>query len=484
MLQVRTTVRALEPTSAETDLYLPKSVCRKLKIPLTALTIQFGSIQATGQVKEFERSSTTVIRPSLARTLRIPTGIPLQLRYEANLRRLVFGPLIGILISRFSQNARNPYGTFTPFLNEIADICRQRGGVAVAFRMQDVNWETETVRGLIRRNGLWHTATLPLPQCIYNRIGNRKSEKAEELETLITRCKERQIPFFNEHFLNKWHVHRALQAVPEATPYLPKTVRYHAHQDLVEMVGSFPSVYAKPTNGSMGKGIYQIRTSSAGYKLTRPTPEGTATQTFRDVMSLHRALQKQTKGKAYLLQQGLSLIGRNGKPTDFRVLVQKDRRGKWSVSSLVARLGQNKVVSNIARGGSMISPRQALLICGPRLGGSTSVEEIKQVAQRLATMLEDSIQGHYAEFGVDLGVDTRGRIWLLEVNSKPSKSTSSVQQPDVDGEEGEPQPSLRRKPRPSVVRMLDYAAYLSGFPLPSNEKKKVKVAKKRKRKRR
>jgi len=484
MLQVRTTIRALEPTSAETDLYLPKSVCRKCKIPLSALTIQFGSMQATGQVKEFERSSTTVIRPSLARSLRIPTGIPLLLRYEENLQRLVFGPLIGILVSKYSQNARNPYGTFTPFLNEITDICRQRGGVAVAFRPQDVNWAEETVRGLIRRNGLWHTATLPLPQCIYNRIGNRKSEKGEALENLIARCKERQIPFFNEHFLNKWHVHRALQAVPEATPYLPKTVRYHAHQDLVEMVGSFDSVYAKPTNGSMGQGIFQIRTSSAGYKLIRPTPGGTSTQNFRDVMSLHRALQKQIKGKAYLLQQGLSLIGRGGKPADFRVLVQKDKRGKWSVSSLVARLGQNKVVSNIARGGSMLSPQQALRICGPRLSGTPSVEEIKRVAQRLAHMLEESIQGHYAEFGVDLGVDTRGHIWLLEVNSKPSKSSSSVQQPQVDTEEGEQPPIIRRKPRPSVVRMLDYAAYLSGFPLPSKEKKKVIVTKKRKRKRR
>jgi hypothetical protein len=451
-----------------------------LKIPLTALTTQFGSMQVKGQVKEFDRTTTTVIRPEFARSLRLPTGIPLQLRYDANQQCLVFGPFIGILVSRYTLDQRNPYGTFTPFLNEIADICQQRGGIAIAFRLHDVNWETETVRGMIRRNGLWHAVTLPLPQCIYNRLGNRKSDKSDEVHKWILRCKERQIPVFNEHFLNKWHVHQALQQQPDAMPYLPKTILYHAHQDLLEMFGSYASVYAKPTNGSMGKGIYLIRAAANGYKLTRPTVTGTATRMFRDLMSLHRYLQKETKGKKYLLQQGLSLIGLGGKPADFRVLVQKDKRGEWSVSSLVARLGQNKVVSNIARGGSMISPARALHICGPKLSGPTSVHSLKQVALRLARQLEESIQGHYAEFGIDLGVDTRGRIWLLEVNSKPSKATSSVQQ--QRNEAGEP--IISRRPRPSVVRMLDYAAYLCGFPHPGSHKRNMLAAKKRIRKRR
>ena len=245
------------------------------------------------------------------------------------------------------------------------------------------------------------------------------------------------------------------------------------------MLSNHPSVYAKPTNGSMGKGIFLLQSSSAGYKLTRPTPSGSITKRFGDLISLHKFLQKQTKGKTYLLQQGLSLIGLNGKPADFRVLVQKGNRGEWSVSSLVARLGQNRVVSNIARGGSMVSAAQALRICGPRLSGPTSVQSIRQVALRLAKILDQSIQGHYAEFGIDLGVDTRGHIWLLEVNSKPSKSTTAVQQPG--DEEGEHTPS---RPRPSVIRMLDYAAFLSGFPLPRDKEKKANAAKKRKRKRR
>jgi hypothetical protein len=479
MLYVRTTVRALEPIAANADLYLPRSVCSRLRIPQATLTFQFGSKQVSGRVKGYERKGIAVLRPSLVEALRIPTGVPLLLRYEASQQRLVFGPLIGILVSRYDESSPTPFGTFTPFLNEIADIC-QRGGVACAFRLQDVNWDTETVHGLIRQNGSWHAATLPLPQCIYNRLISRKSEKSDLVHSWIQRCKERFIPFFNEQFLNKWHVHKALQNEPEATHHLPRTIRYHGHHNLQEMLAAYRSVYAKPSSGSMGRGIYLIRAGSSGYRLIRPSAGGTVVQRFRTLMALHGELQKRTQGAPYILQQGLKLIGLNGNPADFRVLVQKGKRGEWTVSSMVARLGRNMVVSNIARGGSMVSAAQALRICGPTLSGPVSVESLKRVSLRLARLLEKSLQGHYAEFGIDLGVDIHGRIWLLEVNSKPSKANSAVQQPPAA--EGEDPP--RRRPRPSVVRMLDYAAYLSGFPIPVKRISASADAKTRKRKRR
>ncbi|NGQ94879.1 YheC/YheD family protein [Brevibacillus sp. SYP-B805] len=478
MLYVRTTVRALEPKSADTDLYLPRSVCSRLHIPQATLTFQFGSKQVTGRVKGYGQKDIAVLRPSLVYALRIPTDVPLLLRYEASQQRLVFGPLIGILVSRYSQSSPTPFGTFTPFLNEIADACR--GGVVCALRLQDVNWDTETVHGLIRQNGAWHAATLPLPQCIYNRLISRKSEKSDQVHSWVERCKERFIPFFNEQFLNKWHVHQALQNEPDAANHLPKTIRYHGHHDLKEMLAAYRSVYAKPASGSMGRGIYLIRAGSSGYQLIRPSAGGGVIQRFRSLKALHGELQKRIKGTPYILQQGLKLIGVNGNPADFRVLVQKGKRGEWAVSSMVARLGRNMVVSNIARGGTMVSASQALRICGPMLSGPVSAEALKKVSLRLARLLEKTLQGHYAEFGIDLGVDIHGRIWLLEVNSKPSKANSAVQQPSAAAGVTPP----RRRPRPSVVRMLDYAAYLSGFPIPLKRKSASAKANKRKRKRR
>ncbi|MDF2681252.1 MAG: hypothetical protein K0R47_2442 [Brevibacillus sp.] len=455
MSYVPTIVQAYEPKS-EVDLYLPQAHMRKWNLFTTALTVQFGNKQVRARVSGIDRNGSTLIRPSIAQSLHLPTGIPLLASYQANQQSLVFGPYVGILVSTYnSQFPQSPFGPLTSFFNESADICRKRGGIICAFRLQDVNWEAGIVRGLVRKGGVWRQKVLPLPQCIYNRLVSRQRERSEQMTNWVQRCKDANIPFFNEQFLNKWHVHAALENQEAAEVYLPKMVRYHSQDDLKNMFATHRMVYAKPANGSMGRGIIRLRRTDQGYQLARP---GGLNKTFSSIQGLHQYLSKQTKNKPYLLQQGLVLIGIQNRPTDFRVLVQKDRKGEWAVTSMVARLGQNRIVSNISRGGSMLPPLQALRLCGPWASTSRPTPQtLRAVALKLSVLLEEALPGHYAEFGVDLGIDVRGHVWLLEVNSKPSKSANTVPLP-----EGVEEPP--RRARPSVVRMLEYAAYVSGFP--------------------
>jgi hypothetical protein len=456
MSYVPTIVQAVDLNDAEIDLYLSQQRMRKLNLTPCTLTIQFGSHTVTARVSGMDQTGPTFIRPSLARALHLPTGYPLLVRYEAIQQRLVFGPYMGILVSTYNaQFPENPFGPLTPFFNEVADTCRQRGGIVCVFRLKDVHWESRTLRGLIRQNGAWRLTTLPLPQCIYNRLISRQTERSDAVGAWIQRCKDLKIPFFNERFLNKWHVHSALEKEAEAAPYLPKTVRYLGHQDLNGMLSEYPILYAKPTNGSMGRGIYRVRRLGDTYQITSVD---NGTKRFNSISGLNQYLQKQTRGGSYLLQQGLHLIGLNQRPTDFRVLVQKNRQGEWAVTSMVARVGQNRIVSNVARGGTMMTPVQAMKVCGPWMSSiRPSVQTLRSVALKLSHLLEQSLAGHYAELGIDLGVDVQGRIWLLEVNSKPSKQANTV--PVAAGTE----PPLKRI-RPSVLRLHDYATHLGGYP--------------------
>jgi len=480
MSYVPTILQAAEPNTPDIDLCLSAQHLRKLNLTPGTLTVQFGSKTVQARVDGAERHGVTVIRPSLSGALHLPTGVPLLVRYQANQQRLVFGPYLGVLVSGYNaQSPANPFGPLTPFFNELSDTFRRGGGIVCAIRVKDVNWAAGTVRGLMRQRGTWRLTTLPLPQCIYNRLVSRQAERSETVSDWIEQCKKHQIPFFNQRFLNKWHVHTALEQEPEAAPHLPKTVRYLGQQDVKSMLSQHPILYAKPTNGSMGRGIFRIRRRGDAYQITSVN---NGSKQFNSISSLHQYLQKRTKGTAYLLQQGLPLIGLNQRPTDFRVLVQKNRQGEWAVTSMVARAGQNRIVSNIARGGSMLSPKQALRICGPWRGSiRPSVQTLGSVALKLSRLLEQAMAGDYAEFGIDLGVDVQGRVWLLEVNSKPSKQANTIPLPD--GAEAPPQ-----RTRPSVKRLHDYATYVSGFPyLPpsvrkqANRKKKVKQVKKKSR---
>ncbi|QRG68939.1 YheC/YheD family protein [Brevibacillus choshinensis] len=470
MSYVPTIIQPYEPKS-EVDLYLPQAHMRKWNLSTTTLTVQFGSKKVQARVSSSDRKGSTLIRPSVAQALHLPMGIPLLASYQANHQSLVFGPYVGILVSTYNaQFPQSPFGPLTSFFNESADICRKRGGIICAFRLQDVNWDAGIVRGLVRRGGVWRQKVLPLPQCIYNRLVSRQRERSEQMSNWVGRCKDANIPFFNEQFLNKWHVHSALENQEAAEPYLPKMVCYQSQEELQTMLESHRMVYAKPANGSMGKGIIRLRRTEQGYQFARP---GGLSKTFSSIAGLHQYLSRQTKNKPYLLQQGLLLIGIQNRPTDFRILVQKNRKGEWAVTSMVARLGQNRIVSNISRGGSMLPPLQALRLCGPWAGTTRPTPQtLGAVALKLSVLLEEALPGHYAEFGVDLGVDVRGHVWLLEVNSKPSKSANTVPLPD-----GVEQPP--RRARPSVVRMLEYAAYVSGFPRAAKAKPTAKKNRRR-----
>ncbi|MBH0333868.1 hypothetical protein ABH14_29760 [Brevibacillus brevis] len=461
---------------SEVDLYLPQAHLRKwnLSTPST-ISVQFGNKTVSARVGGWERggktSGKTFIRPSLAQSLYLPKGVPLLVRYDTNQKTIVFGPYVGVLVSNYNAaSSQGPFGHLNNFFHEMSDITRKRGGILCAFRLQDVNWDAGTVRGLVRKGGVWRQTLLPLPQCIYNRLVSRQRERSEQMANWVQRCKEASIPFFNERFLNKWHVHAALENQPTASEHLPSMVRYLNQEDLRQMLSTYRTIYAKPANGSMGRGIIRVRSSPGGYQLAFP---GGLRKSFASIQGLHQYLQKRTKGTSYLLQQGLPLIGIQGRPTDFRVLVQKDRKGEWSVTSMVARLGLNRIVSNISRGGQMMTPLQALRVCGPRASAiRPSPQTLHTVALKLAILLEESLPGHYGEFGIDLGVDVHGRVWLLEVNSKPSKSAKTVPLPEGAEE-------LPRRARPSVVRMLDYSAFLSGFPRTIQPQKPIKRRPKR-----
>lgn len=473
MPHIRTIVAAKRVNEAKADLYLPQTAIRTLNIPAGPLTVQFGSRVGHGVVQGIRTRFHVAVGPSLVRTLLLPVGVPIRVRYLAQERRLVFGPLIGVLLSQYkTSNATNPFGIYTTFLNELASLCRIYGAIVCVFAPDDVNWDTQTIKGMVERNGTWHKQAVPLPQCIYNRLSSREAEQSDQVAALIQRFRERQIPFFNQHFLNKWQVHQALAAQPEAAAYLPRTVLYESIEELKQMLREHRTVYAKPTNGSMGKGIVRVSRQPQGYWLQQANGR---ISRFPNALALHRQLQKLKGSHTYLLQQSLPLIRAEQRAADFRALVQKNKTGQWGVTSLVARLGSNSVVSNVARGGSIMSAVRALHLCGPwKQGRRPTPNMLKQAALRLAAALERALPGHYAEFGIDLGVDTSGRIWLLEVNSKPSKAENTLHQPMPTDE-----PAQLRRPRPSVRKLMEYTAYVSGFPYTGSQSASLGTASKK-----
>jgi predicted ATP-grasp superfamily ATP-dependent carboligase len=67
----------------------------------------------------------------------------------------------------------------------------------------------------------------------------------------------------------------------------------------------------------------------------------------------------------------------------------------------------------------------------------------------VATTLEKKQAGTYGELGLDIGMDIYGNPWLIEVNSKPRKTTETDFSMKIV--------------RNSFKRPLQYSSYLAGF---------------------
>jgi glutathione synthase/RimK-type ligase-like ATP-grasp enzyme len=155
----------------------------------------------------------------------------------------------------------------------------------------------------------------------------------------------------------------------------------------------------------------------------------------------------------YQAQQGLNLIEIQKRPVDFRAVVQKNATGKWTLTSVVARTASSQhFVSNLARGGTLSTVSEAVARSNIFAGKEGASKRLRTAALTIAEGIDKHIPAHFGELGIDLALDTNGRVWLLEVNSKPSKSDNTPLNQENDN-----------KIRPSVRNVIQYSRFLSGF---------------------
>lgn len=439
---------------AEDVLMLGESVMKKAKIPAQQqLTLKFGSFRQTVTVLPVPRYDGLRINHSLANRMGIFSGIPLRLQYRPASRTLALGPLIGVLVSRdFPQQPDKPFGNMTMFCRELAYACRNEGAFVYFFTPSGIGSGHDGVEGWIYNSG-WQRKSLPAPDIVNNRLTTRKLENLPAVQRFMKEIKQRYgAHVFNEKFLDKSEVFEALGNDAALRRYLPESHLLRQYATLKSMGSRYPVLFLKPVRGSLGKGIIRLsRQGPDGWLALYTTAGGTKKQTYPSLLKFYSSMAAKMKTVRYLIQQGLTLIDSDGRPIDFRALTQKNAGGKWTVTSIVGRIAGNQhYVSNLARGGTLATVREAVAKSNlPAAYRKDALARLSRAALEISRGIDTHIPAHFGELGIDLAIDTGGKIWLLEVNSKPSKKDNT--------------PLNEGKIRPSVRMMIQYARFLSGF---------------------
>ncbi|GGG26555.1 YheC/YheD family endospore coat-associated protein [Paenibacillus abyssi] len=456
MLKTKVAVQVISTGILPDDvLMLGEKHLKQWKIPQDqSIVLKFGSFRQQIKVVPVKRSDGIRISQTLAKRLGIHAGAALRLHYRPSALTLSIGPLIGVLISRdVPDSSDKPFGSITLFCKELVDACQNQGAYVYFFTPNQIGSTVSSIQAWVYAAG-WHRMTMPIADVINNRLTSRKLENKPSVQHFLREVKSRyQTQVFNEKFLDKSEVFDALRNDASLHRYLPESHLLRNYAMLKAMCSRHATIFLKPVRGSLGKGIIRISRAEPGaYQAMYTTPLGTKKQHFSSLLKLFSSISGKMKTARYQIQQGLQLIDIQKRPVDFRALVQKNATGSWGVTSIVARTaGSQHFVSNLARGGTLSKVKEAVSKSNlPLSAKQNAYPKLQKAAIDIATGIDTNIPAHFGELGIDLALDTNGRVWLLEVNSKPSKNDNTP----LNNEQ---------KIRPSVRLMIQYSRFLTGF---------------------
>ncbi|GKU75793.1 YheC/YheD family protein [Paenibacillus sp. L3-i20] len=460
MLKSKVAIQVISSgTLPEDTIMVGEFYVKQWKIPRGQhVLFKFGAFRQYVKIIPVAKLNGIRVSQSVAIKMGLPTEsksrLHLRIHFAASTGTLALGPLIGVLISRdFAHIPDKPFGSITMFCSELVEACKAHGAYVFFFTPNHIGDSVSSVQGWIYSDG-WRQVTMPAPDIINNRLTTRKLENNPDVQHFFKETKRiYSTVVFNEKFLDKTEVFDALKKDNALDRYLPESHQLSSYATFKSMCTKYNNVFLKPVRGSLGKGIIRVsHLEGESYQALHATPTGSKRQIHPSLGRLYSSLSVKMKTARYQIQQGLQLIEVGKRPVDFRALVQKNATGKWMITSIVARTaGSQHFVSNLARGGSLstVSAAVGKSNLNTNINRLEAPGRLRQAALTIANGIDTNIPAHFGELGIDLAMDTNGKVWLLEVNSKPSKNDNT--------------PLNEGKIRPSVRMMIQYARFLSGF---------------------
>lgn len=415
-----------------------------------------GLIVVAGMVFADKTASGYLLSPGLARALHLRKGHGLRFRYDNENEIVHLGPTIGILATRL-PNVQNPDSkSLQAELMYLSQLGKGIRGLVYVFTPGGINWTNKTVQGYNYRQdnserGHWSAATYPLPDAVYDRVPSRRRENEPGIKDTKQKLMAMSyLKYFNPAFLNKWQVYQALSKNPALNENIPET-RLLTVAELEAMLKKYGVLFLKPCNGSLGRGIIYVRKSPDGQLNYITNPQGRINGSVNSAKELLEKTTAFRKGRSYLVQQGLSLSKYHGSNFDIRIIYQKNGLGEWVIGKKFARIApRGSNIANLSSGGTYETFKSLMAHLYRKETRKKKYTMIKELCRSVAETLEEQLEGDYGELGLDIGIGRNGTFYLIEVNSKPRKTTSSQ--------------SFQGLIANTFRRPLEFASYLAGFP--------------------
>lgn len=315
------------------------------------------------------------------------------------------GPLVGIVIS---SNKKGKLIGNGPLFKNIQKELTKQGGCSFVFTIEDV--KKNTILGYIYNpdENKWYRTNFPFPNIVYNRIYSRKKELEQPFQHFVTLLEQKNIPFFNPHFLDKLEVYQIMRESPELKNYFPETIPLDNIHNFSRFLEKYHCIYIKPQKSSQGIGIMKIKKINDTFSVKEIDKK----QIFPNITDLWNYLEKATKNKPFIAQMAISPHLYNGNRYDFRILAHWNK-DQYAVTGVGIRQAKKQnLTTHIPLGGKIIPYEE--------IKNFKHEQFIEHIVKKCGEILSETY-GFFGEFSIDACLTVQGNYAIFEINSKPMK---------------------------------------------------------------
>jgi glutathione synthase/RimK-type ligase-like ATP-grasp enzyme len=335
--------------------------------------------------------------------------------------------LLGI-IARFDMNNQYPLGQQTSFIGEMMASSRSLDIPVALFHPEELIkcWNENVVPGFrlsLKQCLVLQQEQFEFPQVIYDRFYSRITGFDKETEDIRIKLKSRCF-FVNPHNFARAVTDKAVfnqkmkeYSIPSPAVLHPSINRI---EDLRETLKGRSSIIIKPVFGRMGYGITRIVKTRRGFDVEE-SHRKIHCSTDSEILGCLQEICRQNGLRLpdLMIQETIIIPRSSGRWFDIRSIVQRIDGGDIIITGTGARISSGSMaVPNLDKGGVAFDLERWLLSLN--LNAEEIIPEIDGLSRRTMQKFEEEY-GLIGEIGIDFLLDQAGRVWVVEVNSKPGR---------------------------------------------------------------
>ncbi len=386
-------------------------------------TVIAGHLQDEMTLRKIDHTCDSLfLKPSLFKSLMIPSKINVNM-WLIN-ETIYLGPVVGIFVNKKCLSEIANQVPPRQIENEI-EANAFTDCLNYYFSIDGIHWPTKTIQGytFVEKQKRWICRLFPFPNVIYDCGKNFTLEQMPTVSFIRQQfANNPNTSFINEKdSIGNWKLYEHLNKYEGIAEALPEMVPFVCADQLWEMLAQYRIVYLKSFDGSDEQGLLSIERGENSFILDRYHDHKITHFPIRTFDKLIEQINRLIGEEDFIIQEGVDLLTYKGSSLDLRILMIKDQIGSWKVIYTLANLAEE--LTTFTTVGGSIRNYQDIYQELNKIISLPTEEEIKEKALMFAQSFENEF-GYFGELELTLAIDKQGKIWFINVDTKPVRVAS------------------------------------------------------------